>query len=180
MTDNQNQAREALKPCPFCGADAFIEKVGGYPHGYGARCSNDDCHASLIYQENYYTAAKAWNKRPEADPHEAYETGFEDGTAEALQSLSDAKDVQNADDLGPDYPYAKGWVTPVQAMSEDAAALAQRFHEAYERLAPDFGYKTREASAKPWAEVPEQNKNLMIAVCAEILTQQRKPDAGAA
>lgn len=46
--------------------------------------------------------------------------------------------------------------------------LAQLFHETYERLAPDFGYKTREASAKPWSEVPDQNKNLMIAVCAEI------------
>lgn len=50
-----------------------------------------------------------------------------------------------------------------------AEALAQRFHETYERLAPEHGYKTREASAKPWSEVPEQNKSLMIAVCAELL-----------
>ena len=48
--------------------------------------------------------------------------------------------------------------------------LAELFHVTYERLAPDFGYKTREASAKPWADVPEQNKNLMIAVCKEIIT----------
>jgi len=47
--------------------------------------------------------------------------------------------------------------------------LAQAFHETYERLAPAHGYRTREASAKPWADVPEQNKALMIAVCAEIL-----------
>lgn len=46
--------------------------------------------------------------------------------------------------------------------------LAQLFHETYERLAPDFGYKTREASAVPWSEVPPANKRLMIAVCAEI------------
>jgi hypothetical protein len=50
-----------------------------------------------------------------------------------------------------------------------AEELAQFFHETYEHLAPSFGYKTREASAKPWAEVPEQNKNLMIAVCREVL-----------
>ena len=50
-----------------------------------------------------------------------------------------------------------------------AETLAQKFHETYERLAPSFGYKTREASAQPWAEVPEQNKKLMIAVCAEII-----------
>lgn len=53
--------------------------------------------------------------------------------------------------------------------TERAEALAQRFHETYERLAPSFGYETREASAKPWADVPQQNRLLMIAVCAEIL-----------
>lgn len=63
---------------------------------------------------------------------------------------------------------------PVAASSSAGGArepeeLAQRFHEAYERLAPDFGYSTREASRKPWAEVPEQNRKLMIAVCAELL-----------
>lgn len=52
----------------------------------------------------------------------------------------------------------------------DAERVAQRFHETYERLAPDFGYKTREASAKPWADVPQQNRDLMIAVCAELLS----------
>jgi len=40
---------------------------------------------------------------------------------------------------------------------------------AYERLAPQFNYETRKASAKPWAEAPENNRRLMIAVCAEIL-----------
>lgn len=50
--------------------------------------------------------------------------------------------------------------------------LAQRFHELYEALAPQFGYETRKASAKPWAEVPENNRSLMIAVCAEILKEQ--------
>jgi hypothetical protein len=50
--------------------------------------------------------------------------------------------------------------------------LAQRFHETYELLAPSFGYKTREESAKPWVDVPEQNKQLMIAVCKEILSKE--------
>lgn len=47
--------------------------------------------------------------------------------------------------------------------------LAQKFHETYERLAPAFSYTTRIESAKPWDNVPENNKKLMIAVCAEIL-----------
>jgi hypothetical protein len=51
----------------------------------------------------------------------------------------------------------------------NAEQVAQQFHETYERLAPDHGYRTREASAKPWADVPEQNKGLMIAVVADLI-----------
>ena len=54
-------------------------------------------------------------------------------------------------------------------MISHAEAIAKAFHEAYERLAPDHGYETRIASAKPWEEVPEANRNLMIAVVQELL-----------
>lgn len=47
--------------------------------------------------------------------------------------------------------------------------LAQRFHEAYERLAPQFGYQTRPESAVPWEDVPEANRALMVAVATEVL-----------
>lgn len=47
--------------------------------------------------------------------------------------------------------------------------LAKFFHDEYERIAPHFGYKTREASAKPWDQVPEDNRRLMEAVAASIL-----------
>jgi hypothetical protein len=50
-----------------------------------------------------------------------------------------------------------------------AEDLARLFHEAYERLAPSFGYETREASRTTWELVPDRNKRLMIAVCAELL-----------
>ncbi len=50
-----------------------------------------------------------------------------------------------------------------------AETLARRFHEVYELLAPDYGYETREASRKPWSEVPEKNRRLMIAVCEALL-----------
>jgi hypothetical protein len=54
-----------------------------------------------------------------------------------------------------------------------AEAFAKMFHEAYERLAPEFGYETRKESAKPWEEVPEQNRKLMIATCADVLQRFR-------
>jgi len=51
----------------------------------------------------------------------------------------------------------------------DAESVAKMFHEAYERLAPAFGYETREATRVPWEQVPERNKRLMIAATAEVL-----------
>jgi hypothetical protein len=56
----------------------------------------------------------------------------------------------------------------------DAEALAKRFHETYERLAPQYAYKTQVSSAVDWADVPSCNKRLMIAVCAEILAENSK------
>lgn len=58
---------------------------------------------------------------------------------------------------------------PLSLDPEWAHELAQAFHEAYERLAPDYGYETREASAKPWSEVPQQNRDLMVASIADLM-----------
>jgi len=50
-----------------------------------------------------------------------------------------------------------------------AENLARLFHETYERLAPEFGYRTREASAVPWDEVPETNRALMVATAEHVI-----------
>lgn len=50
-----------------------------------------------------------------------------------------------------------------------AEDLARYFHQTYENLAPHYGYETRKASAVPWAQVPENNRRLMIAVCESVL-----------
>lgn len=52
---------------------------------------------------------------------------------------------------------------------EIAQGIAQKFHETYERLAPKYNYRTRDASAVPWEDVPEQNKMLMVGVVADLL-----------
>jgi len=57
----------------------------------------------------------------------------------------------------------------VDTIKSNPETLAIKFHETYEALAPEFGYKTREESAKPWSEVPKQNKDLMVEVCKEII-----------
>lgn len=47
--------------------------------------------------------------------------------------------------------------------------IARALHDTYERLAPEHGYETREASAKPWDDVPADNKALMVATVETLL-----------
>jgi hypothetical protein len=54
------------------------------------------------------------------------------------------------------------------SLLSDPVALARRFHEVYEELAPTFGYETRRESAVAWEDVPQANRHLMIAVAAVI------------
>ena len=51
---------------------------------------------------------------------------------------------------------------------EAAEALAKQFHDAYEELAPKMNWQTQERSRKPWAEVPEENKKLMVATVKKV------------
>ncbi len=55
----------------------------------------------------------------------------------------------------------------------DAERIARRFHELYELFAPEYeyGYKTREATAVSWDQVPDQNKTLMIAVVDNLIIE---------
>jgi hypothetical protein len=55
--------------------------------------------------------------------------------------------------------------------SQLADEVARAFHETYERLAPEFGYVTRDASAVPWTDVPDVNKKLMVAVAYDLLSR---------
>jgi len=55
---------------------------------------------------------------------------------------------------------AEGW-------REHATALAQKFHEAYERLAPQFGYETRPDTRE--IDLSSANGRLMVAVCTELI-----------
>ena len=53
--------------------------------------------------------------------------------------------------------------------------LAADFHETYERLAPQFDDEARSESALPWDRVPEQIRELMRAVCREIISRHVEP-----
>jgi len=53
----------------------------------------------------------------------------------------------------------------------EAETLAKRFHDTYERLAPQYGYLTRKLSRVDWEDVSTKNKKLMIATCQELLNE---------
>ena len=63
-----------------------------------------------------------------------------------------------------------------------AEGLAKIFHSTYERLAPQYGHTTNRATAVPWDQMPEKQKQLMLAVCTEVLRQidrySKCPDCG--
>lgn len=63
------------------------------------------------------------------------------------------------------------WEEGAMARSLTPQEIAQAFHASYERQAPAFGYETRDASAKPWSEVPEQNRGLMVAVARDLMAR---------
>jgi len=50
--------------------------------------------------------------------------------------------------------------------------IARAFHEAYEQIAPELRYTTRRQSAKPWEQVPDSNRELMMRTVDELLAAQ--------
>jgi hypothetical protein len=63
------------------------------------------------------------------------------------------------------------WSSTDSSGQRSAEPIARRFHDLYEELAPTVGYETRDASRKPWADVPAQNKELMVAVVQRLLDE---------
>lgn len=53
----------------------------------------------------------------------------------------------------------------------DPERVARWFHGHYERLAPEFGYATRQDSAVPWSQVPERNRELMTATAGHVIRE---------
>ena len=50
-----------------------------------------------------------------------------------------------------------------------AEEVARKFHDNYEKLAPSYGYETKEETRKSWNDLPAKNKGLMIATAGEVL-----------
>lgn len=57
-------------------------------------------------------------------------------------------------------------------MSTTAEYLAERFHEAYERLASTYQDDTLGKSRTAWTDVPDRDKKLMIATCQDLLDKK--------
>jgi Lar family restriction alleviation protein len=52
---------EELKPCPFCGSDAVMGKIGGFDQFYYVDCT--DCETGTGGVDSETEAADQWNRR---------------------------------------------------------------------------------------------------------------------
>lgn len=97
---------------------------------------------------------------------EAFEVGVSPWDRERLRN-GRYKDVHVENDF---LEFCRGYKAALTQQPESepvAEALAQKFHEAYERLAPRFGYETREDTQV--FDLDSCNGQLMVAVCKELL-----------
>ena len=79
MSNEQVGIPDKLKPCPFCGGEAFSYKVGLHRT---ICCKSDKCSCAITrFNEREDVLIKAWNTRTEPDL----------STIEAVDSAIDAK-----------------------------------------------------------------------------------------
>ena len=58
------------------------------------------------------------------------------------------------------------------ALHKDGEYLARAFHLHYEAFAPLYNYETRKESRVEWEDVPQANKDLMVAVAKQLLVNR--------
>jgi hypothetical protein len=87
-----------------------------------------------------------------------------DDYGKVMEFLSQRRVLEQAMADRPDFYLRHSFPTHEEA----AVALAKRFHDVYEELAPKAGRQTQERSRKPFEELPEENRNLMIATVKRV------------
>ena len=55
-------------------------------------------------------------------------------------------------------------------LEDELKTLAKDFHETYERLSVEYGWKTQESCQVAFEDLPEENQKLMLAVVREVCT----------
>jgi hypothetical protein len=84
------------------------------------------------------------------------------------------EEPKQTDEKGNPLTYWGGLEEPKQETLEEAAELALVFHNTYEKLAPSFGYETRQDTKE--FDFKSNNGRLMVAVCSEIIKWQQEQD----
>ena len=92
---------------------------------------------------------------------------FPTGCVDRIVELPDAEHVHVT--RKPDGTYSAKEMEEQTFPPSTWESVARLFHRNYEDLAPEFGYATRPESAVAWADVPEQNRALMIATVGQTL-----------
>ena len=101
-----------------------------------------------------------------------------DDSREAIDLFSEWSKEHSPATHGRWQAFEAGWQAAIEwerGRKWQPLELAILFHDTYERLAPSFGYETREETRKFDPESP--NGRLMVAVCEEVLKAQ-PPEGG--
>lgn len=107
MTTRKTTKKQELKPCPFCGGEAFTSFYIGYPYWVSCRECGAKIHGGVVSAiEGRKASIEAWNRRAgEKEPEEAAEASQstkKSWTAEEIQKAADLlkeRFLQNADFL---------------------------------------------------------------------------------
>lgn len=114
-------------------------------------------------QNNEIARIKGLAEKAKENPASLIELNRED-YGKVMDFLSQRKVLEEAMADRPDFYLRHSFHTHDEA----AEALAKRFHDAYEALAPSHNWQTQERSRKPWDEVPEENRKLMVATVKRV------------
>ncbi len=57
---------DELKPCPFCGGEAFIRYDESHSTAFFVGCSDWDCFGNMMWAETEAEARRKWNTRAES------------------------------------------------------------------------------------------------------------------
>lgn len=60
-------------------------------------------------------------------------------------------------------------ILPLAQVALKSEDIARVFHEAYERLAPDYAWDTNDSTRVPFDELPSENRELMIHTVSEVM-----------
>lgn len=83
---------DELKPCPFCGGEAFIRYDESHSTAFFVGCSDWDCFGNMMWAETEAEARRKWNTRAES----AEVIALREREARLVEALREAREAAHS------------------------------------------------------------------------------------